>query len=101
MGSAESLALSSYPWDIIPLAVLSKDAVAIESAVTSSADMAGHAYRAYLTEKREKKVVVVRPDGVADAIVRNAVSSRRSLCRVWIKDQRTVVPPFVYNGIHK
>ncbi|KAF9219598.1 hypothetical protein BS17DRAFT_804337 [Gyrodon lividus] len=35
-------------------------------------DEAGHAYRAYLAVKGERKVVVVRPDGVVGAIVRGA-----------------------------
>ena len=79
-GSVEDIigALSLYSRDIIRLVVvLPRDAVATESStVTSRADVvvdaAGHAYRAYLTEKGEKKVVVVRPDGVAGAIVRGA-----------------------------
>ena len=35
-------------------------------------DQGGHAYRAYLAVKGEQRVVVVRPDGVAGAIVHGA-----------------------------
>ncbi|KAI6033343.1 FAD binding domain-containing protein [Pisolithus marmoratus] len=34
-------------------------------------DQAGQAYRGYIVEKQETKVVVVRPDGVAGAVVRD------------------------------
>ncbi|KAI6033342.1 FAD binding domain-containing protein [Pisolithus marmoratus] len=33
-------------------------------------DQAGHAYRGYIVEEQETKVVVVRPDGVVGAVVR-------------------------------
>jgi hypothetical protein len=80
VGSAENIigALSSYSRDIIRIVVvLPQEAVATElSAVTPRADIvvdaAGHAYRAYLTAKGEKRAVVVRPDGVAGAIARGA-----------------------------
>jgi hypothetical protein len=80
VGSAEDIigALSSYPRDIIrSVVVLPQEAVATQSSTVASGvdvvvDAAGHAYRAYLTEKGEKKVVVVRPDGIAGAIVRGA-----------------------------
>jgi hypothetical protein len=57
--------------------VLPQEAVATESRSMASrvdvvVDAAGHAYRAYLTEKGQKRVMVVRPDGVAGAIVRGA-----------------------------
>ncbi|KAI6033347.1 hypothetical protein EDC04DRAFT_2706926 [Pisolithus marmoratus] len=32
-------------------------------------DQAGHAYRGYVVEEQEARVVVVRPDGVVGAIV--------------------------------
>jgi hypothetical protein len=72
VGSVEDVidALSSYSQDIIRLVVvLPQDAVATESRADVVVDVAGHAYRVYLAEKGEKKVVVVRPDGVTGAIV--------------------------------
>jgi hypothetical protein len=75
VGSAEDIigALSSsYPRDIIRSVVVLPQEATESSTVASGADVvdaAGHAYRAYLTEKG---VVVVRPDGVAGAIVRSA-----------------------------
>ena len=90
--SAEDIigALSSYAQDIIRIVVvLPQDAVATESStVTSRADVvvdaAGHAYRAYLTEKGEKKVVVVRPDGVAGAIVRGAQGVKAYVEKIFV-----------------
>ena len=77
LGSAEDVihALSSYSRDTIRIVVvLPKDAVETESStVTSRADVvdaSGHAYRAYLTEKGEKRAVVVGPDCVAGATMR-------------------------------
>ena len=80
VGSAEDIiaALSSFSRDIVRImVVLPQDAVATESGTVMSrvdvvVDGAGHAYRAYLIEKGEKRVVVIRPDGVAGAIVRGA-----------------------------
>ncbi|KAI6095819.1 FAD binding domain-containing protein [Pisolithus croceorrhizus] len=40
-------------------------------------DHAGHAYRGYIVESQEVKVVVVRPDGVVGAIVRGVKGSER------------------------
>lgn len=40
-------------------------------------DQAGHAYRGYVIEKQEIKVVVVRPDGVVGANVRGATGLER------------------------
>jgi hypothetical protein len=93
VASAEDIigVLSSYPRDIIRVVVLPQETVVTESStVTLEADVvidaAGHAYHAYLTEKGEKKVVVVRPDGVAGAIVRGAEGVKaylgKILCRV-------------------
>jgi hypothetical protein len=91
-GSVEDIigALSSYSREIIrTVAVLPQDAVATESNnVTSRADVlvdaAGHAYRAYLTEKGEKRVVVVRPDGVAGAIVRGVEGVKAYIEKVFV-----------------
>ncbi|KAG9316190.1 hypothetical protein JVU11DRAFT_2214 [Chiua virens] len=63
--------LQRYPKDVIrPVIVLPQGsevtAVAQGDVV---ADRQGHAYRAYLAVRGERKVVVVRPDGVAGAIV--------------------------------
>ena len=71
------------------MVVLPQDTIATESsAVTSRADVVvdsvGHAYRAYLTEKGEKRVVVVRPDGVAGAIVRGAEGVRAYIEKVFV-----------------
>ena len=92
VGSAEDIigALSSHPRDIIRIVVvLPQDAVATESsAVTSRADVVvdsvGHAYRAYLTAKGEKRVVVVRPDGVAGAIVRGTDGVKAYIKKVFV-----------------
>lgn len=40
-------------------------------------DEAGHAYRRYVVESQEVKVVVVRPDGVVGAVVRGATGLER------------------------
>ena len=40
-----------------------------------SSRIAGRAYRAYLFEKADKKVVVCRPDAVASAIVRGVAEA--------------------------
>ncbi|KIK12724.1 hypothetical protein PISMIDRAFT_424725 [Pisolithus microcarpus 441] len=40
-------------------------------------DEAGHAYRGYVVESQEVKVVVVRPDGVVGAVVRGATGLER------------------------
>ncbi|KAI5982347.1 hypothetical protein EDD15DRAFT_2324721, partial [Pisolithus albus] len=42
-------------------------------------DQAGHAYRGYVVEEGEIKIVVVRPDGVVGAIVRGAAGLERYL----------------------
>ena len=63
---SESLAccmLSSYSRDIIRLVAVPQEVVATESSSMASradvvVDAAGHAYRAYLTEKGKRKVVV-------------------------------------------
>ena len=92
VASAEDIigALSSYPRDIVrAVVVLPRDTVVTDSnTVTSGADVvidaAGHAYRAYLTEKGEKKVVAVRPDGVAGAIVRGAEGVKAYLGKIFL-----------------
>ena len=92
VGSAEDIisALSSYSREIIRIVVvLPQDGFATESStVTSRAevvvDSVGHAYRAYLTEKGEKRVVVVRPDGVAGAIVRGAEGVKAYIEKVFV-----------------
>ena len=91
VGSTEDIigVLSSYSRDIIRVVVvLPQAAVAIESSTVASevdvvVDAAGHAYRAYLTEKGEKKVVVVRPDGVAGAVVRGAEGVKAYLGKIF------------------
>ena len=92
VGSAKDIigALSSYSREIIRIVViLPQDGFATElSTVTSRADVVvdsvGHAYRAYLTEKGEKRVVVVRPDGVAGAIVRGAEGVKAYIEKVFV-----------------
>ena len=92
MGSAEDIIgmLSSCPRDIVRLmVVLPQEAVATESSTATSGtdvvvDAAGHAYRAYLTEKGEKKVVVVRPDGVVGAIVRGAEGVKAYIRKIFV-----------------
>jgi hypothetical protein len=76
VGSTEDIigVLSSYSRDIIRTVASEVDVVV---------DAAGHAYRAYLTEKGEKKVVVVRPDGVAGAIVRGAEGVKAYLGKIF------------------
>ncbi|KAF8550669.1 hypothetical protein OG21DRAFT_383284 [Imleria badia] len=66
--------LKRYPGDVVrPVIVLAQG-----SEVTTGAqadvvvDRGGHAYRAYLAVKGEKRVVAVRPDGVVGAIVHGA-----------------------------
>ena len=89
--SAEDIigALSLYPRDITRVVVVlpQETVVTGSSTVTSGADFvidaAGHAYRAYLTEKGEKKVVVVRPDGVVGAIVRGPEGVKAYLGKIF------------------
>ena len=69
--------------------LLPQEAVATElSAVTPRADIvvdaAGHAYWAYLTAKGETRVVVVRPDGVAGAIVRGAEGVKAYVEKIFV-----------------
>ena len=66
--------LKRYPGDVIrPVIVLQQG-----SEVTAGAqadviiDRGGHAYRGYLAVKGERRMVVVRPDGVVGAMVRGA-----------------------------
>jgi hypothetical protein len=78
--------------------VLPQDAVATESSTVASGadvvvDAAGHAYRAYLTEKGEKKVVVVRPDGVAGAIVRGAEGVKAYIEKIFVELLSLSFPP--------
>ena len=92
VGSAGDIidTLSSYSRDIIRIVVvLPQGAVATEpSTITSGADVvvdtAGYAYRAYLTEKGEKRVAVVRPDGVAGAIVRGAEGVKAYVEKIFV-----------------
>ena len=92
VGSAEDIigVLSSYPRDIIrSVVVLPQEAVATESSTAMAGadvviDAAGHAYRAYLTEKGEKKAVVVRPDGVTGAIVRGTEGVKAYLGKIFV-----------------
>ena len=67
--------------------MLPEEAVATESSIVTSGadvvvDVTGHAYRAYLTEKGEK--AVVRPDGVAGAIVRDAEGLTTYLEKIFV-----------------
>ena len=92
VGSAEDIiaALSSLSQDIVRIVVVLPQGTApTESGTVMSRadvviDAAGHAYRAYLTEKGEKKVVVVRPDGVAGAIVRGAEGVKAYVGKIFV-----------------
>ena len=68
--------LKRYPGDVIRLVIVlaqgSEVTTAAQAGVTVVVDRGGHAYRGYLAVKGEKKVVVVRPDGVVGAIVHGA-----------------------------
>ena len=76
MGTLE--VLKGYPRDVIrPVVVLPQGSVAKTVAkVDTIVDQGGHAYRAYLAVKGARKVVIVRPDGVAGAIVHGAEGVR-------------------------
>ncbi|KAG8213559.1 hypothetical protein J3R82DRAFT_10212 [Butyriboletus roseoflavus] len=65
-------ALRRYHGDVIrPVIVLPQGSeVTTVAQADIVVDHSGHAYRGYLAVKGEKKVVVVRPDGVVGAIVR-------------------------------
>ncbi|KAF9230311.1 FAD binding domain-containing protein [Melanogaster broomeanus] len=67
-------ALSTYPRAALHSVVVLPQAsgTAATSEVDVLVDEAGHAYRGYLAAKGERRVVVVRPDGVVGAIVRGA-----------------------------
>jgi hypothetical protein len=90
--SAEDIidALSLYPRDIIRIVVvLPQGAIVTESSiVTPGADVVvdatGRAYLVYLVEKGEKKLLVVRPDGVAGAIVRGAEGVKGYLKKIFV-----------------
>ena len=66
-------ALRRYP-GVIRLVIVLPQPEGSEVTTVAQADVVvdygGHAYRAYLAVKGEKKVIVVRPDGVVGAIVR-------------------------------
>jgi len=66
--------LRKYPGNVIhPAIVLPQGSdVTTGAEVDVVLDRGGHAYRGYLAEKGEKKVVVVRPDGVVGATVHGA-----------------------------
>jgi hypothetical protein len=68
--------LRRYPrdviWPVIVLAQGSEVTTGAQADVMVVIDHGGHTYRAYLAVKGEKKVVVVRPDGVVGAIVHGA-----------------------------
>ena len=67
--------LKRYPGDVVrPVIVLTQGSEVTTGVqvVDVVVDQGGHAYRAYLAGQGEKKVVVVRPDGVLGAIVHGA-----------------------------
>ena len=66
--------LKRYPGDVIrPVIVLPQGSEVTPGAQADVIiDRGGHAYRGYLAVKGEKRVVVVRPDGVVGAMVRGA-----------------------------
>jgi 2-polyprenyl-6-methoxyphenol hydroxylase-like FAD-dependent oxidoreductase len=63
--------LSTYPRAPVRLVVVLPQGSAA-SEVDVLVDEAGHAYRGYLAERGDRRVVVVRPDGVVGAMVRGA-----------------------------
>ena len=68
--------LRKYPGDAIRLVTVlpqgSEGATVGQVDAVQVVDQGGHAYQAYLAVKDEQRVVVVRPDGVAGAIVHGA-----------------------------
>ena len=75
-----------YPGDVIrSMIVLPQGSEA--TTVTRAdvvVDQGGHAYRGYLAMKGEKKVIVVRPDGVVGAIVHGTEGVEAYFSRVFI-----------------
>ena len=78
--------LKRYPEDVVRLVIV----LAQGSKVTTRAqadvavDRGGYAYRAYLAVKGEKRVVVVRPDGVVGAIVHGAEGVGRYFGKIFV-----------------
>lgn len=80
------IVLGRYPMDVIRLVVVlpqgSKGTAAAQAEVVI--DHSGHAYRAYLAVGVEQKVVVVRPDGVAGAIVRGVEGVKAYFDKIFV-----------------
>ena len=79
-------ALREYPGDVIrPVIVLPQgsEVTAVPQA-DIVVDHGGHAYRGYLAVKGERKVVVVRPDGVVGAIVRGVEGVGRYFSNIFV-----------------
>lgn len=78
--------LGRYPGDVIrPVIVLPQGSeVTTVPQADVVVDRGGYAYRGYLVVKGERKVVVVRPDGVVGAIVRGAEGVRAYLTKIFI-----------------
>jgi len=80
--------LRRYPGDIIrPVIVLAQGSevtTGAQAGVTVVVDRGGHAYRGYLAVKGEKKVVVVRPDGVVGAIVHGAEGAEAYFANIFV-----------------
>ena len=74
-----------YPEAVIRLViVLPQDSGVAVAQADVVVDRGGHAYRGYLTAKGEKRVVVVRPDGVVGAIVHGAEGVETYFSRIFI-----------------
>jgi len=78
--------LSRYPKGVIrPAIVLPQGSdVTTGAQVDVVVDHGGHAYRGYLAEKGERKVVVVRPDGVVGAMVHGADGAQAYFSNIFV-----------------
>ena len=80
-------ALKRYPGDVVrPVVIAQGSEVTAGTQADVVVNRGGHAYRAYLVVKGEKRVVAVRVDGVVGVIVHSAdglMSTSMWLCHAW------------------
>lgn len=78
--------LKKYPAGIIRLVVVLPQGSEVSGGAQADVvvDRGGHAYRAYLVVKGEKKTVVVRPDGVVGAIVHGVEGLEQYFSKIFV-----------------
>ena len=78
-------AISSYPKDVIRMAVVFPKSVKVQAIDEGMAfcDSEGHTHRAYSTELGTK-VVIVRPEGVVGALLRSTEDIAKYFSRIFV-----------------